>query len=335
MRFLTSPANAISAPSRNNFSRSAIAGAIGANVEEIFVKNKAPDSVSKSKNTVVKISTKKIRKGKIPNRCDDAFVNDDFEQLCESIQRAQGNAVPILVRRVALNADGTEFSLIYGERRLRACEAVGVDVLAIIKSDEETTSEFMVMVRENLCRVGLSPLELGQQARYACEHKAVPSLRAFAREVGCSPSRVTEAVKLAQLPDPVLNAFSAPKELQFRDAKPLTDAVKANLVAVLAEIENIKAAADAPSTKGIVSRLVDASGTAVRPSNNADETVLKCLGERFGQMLFDRSGKVEITFDKAMADKYRPVLEKHLVDFYKKKILRVALKPRAKAHVQP
>ena len=334
MRFTPSPAYPFASP-HPKFARSVVAGAISGNADKMLMKSQPVEPVAVPKAIVSKISPKKIRKGQVANRCEEAFFNEDFEELCESIQRGQGNAVPILVRPVAMNADGSEFTLIYGERRLRACEAVGVDVLAIIKSDEDTNSEFMVMVRENLCRIGLSPIELGQQAKYAHEHKAVASLRAFAREIGKSTSCVTEAVKLAQLPEAVLKAFRNPKELQFRDAKPLTDAVKANLPAVLAEIENIKSADDVPSTKDMVARLIDAAGSAVRPSNDADETVLKCLGERFGQMLFDKSGKVEITFDKAMADKYRRVLEKHLVDYYKKKILRVGLNPRAQAWVQP
>ena len=330
MRFLTHAANPF-VPPPSKFAYTVMASAIGVHAGKVLVKNQPADSVAVPKNTVFKISPMKIRTGQVPNRSAEAFLNEDFEALCLSIRLARGNAAPILVRRAPLNPDGTEFVLIYGERRLRACKTEGVEVSAIIVSGEDAASEFMLMVRENLCRAGLSALELGRQASYAIENNLVPNYARFALEVGSSKSRITDAVRLARLPEEVLNAFPVPRDLHYRDAKPLTDAIQANLPAVLAEIQKIKAEGEVPSTKAVVSRLVEASGTAVRPSNDPNETVLKFCGERFGQMRFDNSGKVEIEFDQGFADKYRPALEKHLVDFYKKKILRIGLKARLSA----
>lgn len=330
MRSLNYSANPF-VPPPLKFPHNVMASAIGGDAGKVYVKNQPMESVADPRTTAFKISPKKIRMGQVPNRSEEAFLNEDFEALCLSIRLAQGNVIPIRVRRDALHPDGTEFTLVYGERRLRACQTEGVDVLAIIVNSEDASSEFMLMVRENLCRAGLSALELGRQASYAIENNLVPSYGRFALEVGSSKSRISEAVRLARLPEEVLSAFPVPRDLQFRDAKPLTDAVQANLPAVLAEIQKIKAEGDAPSTKAVVSRLVEASGTAVRRSNDAHETVLKFCGERFGHMRFDNAGKVEIEFDQGFAEKYRPALEKHLVDFYKKKILRIGLKARLDA----
>lgn len=321
MRTFSSPANPF-APLHSKFPYNVTAGAVsaGTSAVSVFLKSPLVQAVSVPKAAVYEISTKQIRKGEVPNRCEDAFSNEDFEVLCRSIRLAGGNSTPISVRRAALKPDGTEFVLIYGERRLRACEAVKVDVLAIVVDEDDESSDFLVMVRENLLRKDLSALELGRQALYAVERKLVSSLGSFAREVESSKSRVTEAVRLAQLPRAVLNAFSKPDDLQYRDAKPLTDAVNENLSAVLAEVERVKAESETPSTKAVVSRLVHASGIAVRPSNDENKTVLKYSGVRFGQVQFDKSGKIIIEFDRGLEDKYRPVLEKQLIQFYRKRI---------------
>ena len=325
MRFTPSPIHPFTQP-HPRFVHSMIASAINGSPGKMFPKYLPELTAPIFKTIVCKIDPKKVRRGHVPNRLEETFFNADFENLCESIQRSQGNVSPIRVRRTKPNAD--EFILIYGERRLRACEAVKVEVLAIIESDVDSASEIMLMIRENLCRVDLSPIELGQQAKYAVENKVVPSLRAFAREVGRSTSSITESVKLAELPTAILNALPDPKQLQFRDAKPLTEAVKSNPSAVLSEVEKIKAEVDIPSTRKMVSRIIEAGGNSVPPVKDTSQTVLKCFGERFGQILFDDAGKVEITFDKPIDDKYRPALEKQIVDFYVKNIVRIGLKPR-------
>ena len=334
IRPLSSPAITYLRPP-SKFPRSFVADAVIDNMNKAQPKSQPVNPLSAPLATVCKINPKKIRRMPVPNRAEEAFLNEDFDNLCQSVRLGKGNAVPIMVRRCSLDADGTEFLLLYGERRLRACEVENVDVDAIIAvGKEDAAGEFLLMLRENLCRAALSPVELGRQARYALEKKLVPTLGRFALEIGSCKSRVTGAVQLAQLPEAVLDAFTVQKDLQHRDAKPLTDAVKANLPAVLEEIQKIKAEKEVLSTKAIVSRLVAASGAAVRPSNSSPEIILNCQGERFGQMMFDKSGKVELRFDKALNNQQRFALEKGMVDFFKKKILRIGAKPRvAKAPV--
>ena len=292
--------------------------------------------VRETGNIVVKINPRKIRTSGVPNRCESAFGSEDFEALCLSVQISKGNEVPILVRATpGMAEDGTEFVLIYGERRLRACLLAGVDVLAIISSDQDKATEFLQMVRENVCRAALSPIELGQQAQYAIQNQLVCSLARLALEVGSSKSRISEAVRLAALPEEVLSAFTAPGELQFRDAKPLTDAVAADLAAMLAEIETIKTSVKTLSTKDIVSRLVNATGTGVRPSNAPRSTVLSCRGLPFGEMLFDKTGKIQILLDHPLEEKQRVAIVKNLESFYKNKVAKNSLGLAASAQIQP
>ena len=161
IRPLSSPAITYLRPP-SKFPRSFVADAVIDNMNKVQPKSQPVNPLSAPLATVCKINPKKIRRMPVPNRAEEAFLNEDFDNLCQSVRLGKGNAVPIMVRRCSLDADGTEFLLLYGERRLRACEVEGVDVDAIIAvGKEDAAGEFLLMLRENLCRAALSPVDWG------------------------------------------------------------------------------------------------------------------------------------------------------------------------------
>lgn len=90
------------------------------------------------------------------------------------------------------------------------------------------------MSMSNAGRKSLSGLEAGRSFVKYLEAKLFINQAELARELGVAPSDVSNAIKLARLPDIVIAAFASPDDLQHRFAKELTDALKADEKKVLA-----------------------------------------------------------------------------------------------------
>lgn len=276
-----------------------------------------------SADNVVLIDPKRIRPGKFPNRHKTTFDQDSFEQLRQSILLARKNTVPILVRRILpTDASGIEFEVIYGERRLRACQEAGVQVQVIISSEIDDAGNFFETVRENQCRVDLSPWEIGCQAKFVLETKLCANQTRLASEFGCSKSRISEAIQLASLPPEILNAFDSPNTLQFRHAKRLGDAIKNNPQATLAAAREIAASNETRTTQEVIDLLLQASGDTVRPSNAPIEMPLENNGNCLGMVVFDKNGNVDIRLNESLRVDQRIPFLKHLQRFYARKTQR-------------
>lgn len=63
---------------------------------------------------------------------ESAFQDEGFEQRRASIIAAGCNLQPILVRQLSGTARDVRYELVYGERRLRACQEAGLHVRALV-----------------------------------------------------------------------------------------------------------------------------------------------------------------------------------------------------------
>ena len=169
------------------------------------------------------IEADKIVASKWANRINDSFSSADFLTLKNEIAQADGNVQPIKVRPLAGRAD--HYEIIFGHRRHRACLDLGLPVLAFVEdlNDQELFKE---MERENRARLDLSPWEQGCMYRRALSEGLFASLGELSKELGMDKGNLSKALRLAELPDDVVNAFPSPLDLQFRWAKLLNDAVK-------------------------------------------------------------------------------------------------------------
>lgn len=205
------------------------------------------------------IDADKIVGSKWENRVRDSFESPDFQQLKEEIFQAAGNVQPIKVRPLKGVTD--RYEIVFGHRRHRACLELGLQVLAF---EEEVSDQelFKEMDRENRSRLDLSPWEQGRMYRRALDEGLFGSLGELAKEIGIDKGNLSKALRLAELPDVVVNAFPSPLDLQFRWAKLLGDAMQLTPNEVLArakelvENKNGKLAA-----KDVLEILIGAKGT--------------------------------------------------------------------------
>ncbi|WP_084267910.1 ParB/RepB/Spo0J family partition protein [Azohydromonas lata] len=172
------------------------------------------------------------------NRADASFSDQEFLALKAEIQDAGGNVQPIMVRPI--EGEGNRFELVFGHRRHRACLDLGLPVLSVIKPLDDREL-FAHMERENRNRKNLSPFEQGKMYRRALDEGLFPSMRALAADIGRGSTDVSEAIRIAELPQPVLDAFPSPNEIQFRWAKALADACQRDAVGVKARAHELRA----------------------------------------------------------------------------------------------
>ena len=201
-----------------------------------------------------------IRMMPVPNRDPAAFESDEFETLHQSIVAVR-NSVPISVVQLEPPTAAHDYELIAGEWRLRACIQARLPVLAIVRPAEQVTEpkRLLETVRENLTRQNLSPYEFDRQLRHAIDTGLSSSAWVLARDIGRHHSDVSAAIKLASLPIEVIEAFANTADLQYRFVAVLTQALAKNKEAVLSAARAVKALADYPPAKDVLSRLVAAA----------------------------------------------------------------------------
>ena len=182
------------------------------------------------------IEANMIVASKWANRSNDSFVSADFLALRDDIAQADGNVQPIKVRPLAGSAD--HFEIIFGYRRHRACLDLGLPVLALVEQVDDKEL-FKEMDRENRDRLDLSPWEQGRMYQQSLNEGLFASLGELSKEIGIDKGNLSKALRLAELPDVVVDAFPSPLDLQFRWAKLLNDAIQQAPGQVLARAKKL------------------------------------------------------------------------------------------------
>ncbi len=138
-----------------------------------------------------------------PEQPRRAFEPEALAALGDSI-RLHGLLHPIVVQR-----DGDTYSLVAGERRLRAAQLAGVSSIpAIVRPAAELSRHQLEMaLTENLLRTDLNPME--EAAAYARLSDAFGlTHEAIALRLGRSRSGISNAIRLLDLPAPVQEAVA-------------------------------------------------------------------------------------------------------------------------------
>jgi ParB family chromosome partitioning protein len=121
-----------------------------------------------------------------------------LEELKASIRQA-GLLQPVVVRPVARGG----FELIAGERRLRACQALGWERIPAVQREVDDRTALTLALIENLQRDDLSPVDEARgYERLIAEFKLVQ--HDVAAAVGRDRSTIANALRLLRLPAPVL-----------------------------------------------------------------------------------------------------------------------------------
>lgn len=140
-----------------------------------------------------------------PNQPRVHFDEERLTELSLSI-KTYGVITPILVRP---GKSQGRYTLIAGERRLRAATMAGLETIpALVDQDEDSTGERTLAMQlvENIQRADLSPLERSH-AIGALKDTYSLSVRDVADRLGISKSMVQRSLEILELPDDLLNAL--------------------------------------------------------------------------------------------------------------------------------
>jgi ParB family chromosome partitioning protein len=118
-------------------------------------------------------------------------------ELADSI-RAQGLIQPVVVRELGLS----EYELIAGERRWRACQLAGLtEIPAVIKAVNDEAALAMGII-ENIQRADLNPVEEAQGYKRLVDEFGLTHEN-LAQAVGKSRSAISNSLRLLSLPEQI------------------------------------------------------------------------------------------------------------------------------------
>ncbi|TYK50638.1 ParB/RepB/Spo0J family partition protein [Actinomadura decatromicini] len=140
-----------------------------------------------------------------PRQPREVFDEDALNELAESI-RIVGLLQPIVVRKVASGEH--DYELIMGERRLRASERAGLDVIPAIVRETSDDDLLRDALMENLHRQQLNPLEEAAAYQQLLQDFGATHEQ-LAGRIGRSRPHITNTLRLLNLPPAVQSRVAA------------------------------------------------------------------------------------------------------------------------------
>ncbi len=164
-------------------------GSLIGNVEEV-----TQVSAAEMETGLTELPVDKIQRGEYQPR--KYFDEEALQELANSIA-AQGIVQPIVVRR-----EGSHYELIAGERRWRAAQLAGLQVVPAVIRDLDTQSAAAISLIENIQREDLNPLEEAAAFQRLINDFELTHMQ-VAEAVGRSRVAVSNLLRLLELADSV------------------------------------------------------------------------------------------------------------------------------------
>ncbi len=253
-----------------------------------------------------------VRRSQTPNRASAAFgQNDpDYAELDESIRTQKGNTVPILVRMLTVKEKGEgacRYELIAGERRLRACRAHGLPVLATVVKNIDPVQQLVLTMTENTGRCSLLPFEHGRQVNHAMKITG-KSQNEIAAILGHDKGQISKAAGIAKLPSAVVAAFTSPRDIRYTDLPKIQQALERASDRVVKAAQKLKKAKLQFTVDEVVERLTAAAKlpantpTAQQPKS-CIVPALYVAGNLIANTRLDKSGLLEVSMKVPLSEK--------------------------------
>ena len=171
-------------------------------------------NIEKKENEQVKLPIQNLISGKFQPR--KHFDQTELDELAESI-RFNGILQPILVRPI--NAKGSSYEIIAGERRWRAAQIVKLHEVPVIIRDFDDSTALGVALIENLQRSDLNIIEEAEGFR-SLMLKFEYTQEKLSAQLGKSRSHIANVLRLLSLPNNVKRHISN-GDLSFGHARVL------------------------------------------------------------------------------------------------------------------
>jgi ParB family chromosome partitioning protein len=138
-----------------------------------------------------------------PKQPRQVFDEEALEELKNSIQEV-GFLQPIVVREL----DSEKYELVMGERRWRAAQSVGKEIIPAIIRDTRDDAMLRDALLENIHRANLNPLEEAAAYQQLLEEFGATHDE-LARRIGRSRPQISNTIRLLNLPSVVQRRVAA------------------------------------------------------------------------------------------------------------------------------
>lgn len=175
---------------------------------------------------VLHLSANCIKESRWANRHSTSYLSAEYTALVKAIKLRGSNIQPIKVRKIDPPNGQHSYEVVFGHRRLKACQELGIPVRAIVADQMSDRQMYLEMQAENQNRDDLSAWEQGKSFQAALDCEMYSSARELAKATGVSPGLVSKALAIARLPQEVLDAFDQLQDIQYRFLTPLQKALE-------------------------------------------------------------------------------------------------------------
>lgn len=141
-----------------------------------------------------------------PRQPRQVMEDEQLQELAASI-REHGILQPLIV---TIDAQSNQYTLIAGERRLRAARLAGLQQVPVVIRQATDQERLELALIENVQRADLSPLETAEAYQHLHEEFGLPH-EEIAVQVGKSRASVTNTLRLLKLAEPVRAALAEGK----------------------------------------------------------------------------------------------------------------------------
>ncbi|MCU0848357.1 MAG: ParB/RepB/Spo0J family partition protein [Spirochaetes bacterium] len=156
--------------------------------------------VSEDAGRIVEIEAESILPN--PDQPRTHFDPHGIEGLAESI-RAAGLIQPIIVRKA-----GSAYTVVAGERRLRATKLAGLKKIRAIVIEADEVQNLTLALIENIQRSDLDPIEEAEAYRVLISRFSLKQ-QDIASRVGKERATITNSLRLLNLPEPIKRSLSS------------------------------------------------------------------------------------------------------------------------------
>ncbi len=184
-----------------------------------------PEKESGLKGEIVFVQPQQIKPNPFQPR--EKFDTGHIEELAQSIKE-KGVIQPLLVRR-----RGDNYELIAGERRLRACNLLGLKELPVIVKEVDDRDSLEYALIENIQRESLNPIEEAHAYQHLIDKFQVTQEK-MSQGLGKSRAAIANTLRLLNLPHEIQEEIKK-ERLSFAHGRALLEIEDANLQRRLAQ----------------------------------------------------------------------------------------------------
>jgi ParB family transcriptional regulator, chromosome partitioning protein len=153
-----------------------------------------------SENELIEVPTEQCRPWKYANR--DESELGDLDALIQSIQQNK-QLQPALIRPIV--DDNYKYEVIFGRRRLLACQKLGINLLAICKEFNTIQDAISVQDAENKFRNDVSDYSNAKLYKRLIEDGVFKNESQLAKKLNISTSSLSDIMSFTKIPNNVLS----------------------------------------------------------------------------------------------------------------------------------